>query len=310
VSKNLEAVKTEGLTKHFYDPLRRQAVIAVDNLDLVVEKGEIFGFLGPNGAGKTTTIKMLLGLIFPTSGQAWVLGNPIGDKKTREKISYMPENPYFYDFMTGEDLLFFYGSLFGLKGKALRDKVDELLELVGLSEHRKKELRGYSRGMLQRIGIAQALLNDPELLILDEPTSGLDPIAHKEVRELFIRLKENGKTILLCSHQLSDVEMVCDRVGIMNKGKLVKLGRLEELLRVGEMEITVEGLEPQKVEQIEKVASRVYKKDNDYLLYAEGEEKAQEIIDFVRNNGGKVLSVVPLRRSLEELFVEIVKEAG
>jgi ABC-2 type transport system ATP-binding protein len=222
----------------------------------------------------------------------------------------MPENPYFYDFMTGEDLLFFYGSLFGLKGKALREKVDELLELVGLSEHRKKELRGYSRGMLQRIGIAQTLLNDPELLILDEPTSGLDPIAHKEVRELFIRLKENGKTILLCSHQLSDVEMVCDRVGIMNKGKLVKLGRLEELLRIGEMEIAVEGLEPFKVEQLEKVASRVYRKDNDYILYADGEEKAQEIIDFVRDNGGKVLSVVPLRRSLEELFVEIVKEEG
>ncbi|MGB9877017.1 MAG: ATP-binding cassette domain-containing protein [bacterium] len=306
----MEAVRTEGLTKHFYDPLRRQAVTAVDNLDLVVERGEIFGFLGPNGAGKTTTIKMLLGLIFPSSGQAWVLGNPIGDKKTREKISYMPENPYFYDFMTGEELLHFYGSLFGLKGKTLRDKVDELLELVGLSEHRKKEVRGYSRGMLQRIGIAQCLLNDPELLILDEPTSGLDPIAHREVRELFIRLKEQGKTILLCSHQLSDVEMVCDRVGIMNKGKLVKLGKLEELLRVGEMEIAVEGLEPGKIEQVEKVASRVYKKDGDYLLYADGEEKAQEIIDFVRNNGGKILSIVPLRRSLEELFVEIVKEEG
>ncbi|MGB9797294.1 MAG: ATP-binding cassette domain-containing protein, partial [bacterium] len=250
------------------------------------------------------------GLIFQSSGQAWVLGNPIGDKKTREKISYMPENPYFYDFMTGEELLHFYGSLFGLKGKTLRDKVDELLELVGLSEHRKKEVRGYSRGMLQRIGIAQCLLNDPELLILDEPTSGLDPIAHREVRELFIRLKEQGKTILLCSHQLSDVEMVCDRVGIMNKGKLVKLGKLEELLRVGEMEIAVEGLEPGKIEQVEKVASRVYKKDGDYLLYADGEEKAQEIIDFVRNNGGKILSIVPLRRSLEELFVEIVKEEG
>lgn len=306
----MEAIKTEGLTKHFYDPLRRQAVIAVDNLDLVVENSEIFGFLGPNGAGKTTTIKMLLGLLFPTSGQAWVLGNPIGDKKTREKVSYMPENPYFYDYMTGEDLLYFYGGLFGLKGPSLKKKVDELLELVGLSEHRKKQLNGYSRGMMQRIGIAQALLNDPQLLILDEPTSGLDPIAHKEVRELLIRLKEQGKTIFLCSHQLSDVEMVCDRVGIMNKGKLVTVGRLEELLKVGEVEIAVEGLEPTKVEQIEKVALRVYKKDGDYLLYADGEEKAQEIVDFVRSNGGKIISMVPLRRSLEELFVEIIKEEG
>lgn len=304
----MEAIKTEGLTKHFYDPLRRQTVIAVDNLDLVVERGEIFGFLGPNGAGKTTTIKMLLGLIFPTKGQAWVLGNPIGDKKTRERVSYMPENPYFYDYMTGEDLLYFYGGLFGLKGSELRKKVDQLLELVGLTEHRKKQLNGYSRGMLQRIGIAQSLLNDPELLILDEPTSGLDPIAHKEVRELLIRLKEQGKTIFLCSHQLSDVEMVCDRVGIMNRGKLATVGRLEDLLRIGEVEITAEGLDPSHVEQVEKVASRVYKKDGDYLLYADGEEKAQEIIDFVRNNGGKIISMVPLRRSLEELFVEIIKE--
>ncbi|MBC7326484.1 ABC transporter ATP-binding protein [bacterium] len=306
----MEVIKTEGLTKHFYDPLRRQAITAVDNLDLIVERGEIFGFLGPNGAGKTTTIKMLLGLIFPTSGQAWVLGNPIGDKKTREKISYMPENPYFYDYMTGEDLLYFYGGLFGLKGEALRKKVDELLGIVGLSEHRKKELRGYSRGMLQRIGIAQALINDPELLILDEPTSGLDPIAHREVRELLIRLKEQGKTIFLCSHQLSDVEMVCDRVGIMNRGKLVRTGRLEDLLKVGEMEIAVEGLEPSKIDAAEKIASRVYKKNGDVLLYADGEDKAQEIIDFVRQNGGKILSMVPLRRSLEELFVEIVKEVS
>jgi len=304
----LEAIKTENLTKHFYDPLRRQAVVAVDNLNLVVERGEIFGFLGPNGAGKTTTIKMLLGLIFPTSGQGWVLGNPIGDKRTKEKVSYMPENPYFYDYMTGEDLLYFYGGLFGLRGSALKKKVDELLQLVGLNEHRKKQLSGYSRGMMQRIGIAQALLNDPELLILDEPTSGLDPIAHREVRELLIRLKEQGKTIFLCSHQLSDVEMVCDKVGIMNKGKLVTTGKLEDLLRVGEMEIAVEGLEPSKIEQVEKIASRVYKKDGDYLLYADGEEKTQEIIDFVRNNGGKIISVVPLRRSLEELFVEIIKE--
>lgn len=306
----MEAIKTEGLTKHFYDPLRRQAVIAVDNLDLVVENSEIFGFLGPNGAGKTTTIKMLLGLIFPTSGQAWVLGNPIGDKKTRARVSYMPENPYFYDYMTGEDLLFFYGGLFGLKGASLKKKVDELLALVGLSEHRRKQLNEFSRGMLQRIGIAQALLNDPDLLILDEPTSGLDPIAHKEVRELLIRLKEQGKTIFLCSHQLSDVEMVCDRVGIMNKGKLVTVGKLEDLLRVGEMEIAVEGLEPSQLEQVEKIASRAYKKDGDYLLYADGEEKAQEIIDFVRSNGGKIISLVPLRRSLEELFVEIIKEEG
>lgn len=304
----MEAIKTENLTKHFYDPLRRQAVVAVDNLNLVVERGEIFGFLGPNGAGKTTTIKMLLGLIFPTSGQGWVLGNPIGDKRTKEKVSYMPENPYFYDYMTGEDLLYFYGGLFGLKGSALKKKVDELLQLVGLNEHRKKQLNGYSRGMMQRIGIAQALLNDPELLILDEPTSGLDPIAHREVRELLIRLKEQGKTIFLCSHQLSDVEMVCDKVGIMNKGKLVTTGKLEDLLRVGEMEIAVEGLEPSKIEQVEKIASRVYKKNGDYLLYADGEEKTQEIIDFVRNNGGKIISVVPLRRSLEELFVEIIKE--
>lgn len=305
----MEAIRTQGLTKEFYDPLKREKLVAVDDLNLVVERGEIFGFLGPNGAGKTTTIKMLLGLIFPTRGEAWLLGEPIGNKEVRKKVSYMPENPYFYDYMTGEELLYFYGSLFGLKGNELKRRVDELLEITGMDEHRKKAVREYSRGMSQRIGIAQALVNDPELLILDEPTSGLDPIAHKEMRDLLLRLKEQGKTIFLCSHQLSDVEMVCDRVGIMNKGKLVTVGRLDDLLKVGEVEIVVEGVE-ENLDALEKIASRLHKRDGTYLLYVDGEEKAQEVLDFVVKNKGRVLSMVPLRRSLEELFVEIVKEGA
>ncbi len=305
----MEAIRTQGLTKEFYDPFKREKLVAVDDLTLVVERGEIFGFLGPNGAGKTTTIKMLLGLIFPTRGEAWILGEPIGNKEVRKKVSYMPENPYFYDYMTGEELLYFYGSLFGLKGNELKRRVDELLEITGMDEHRRKAVREYSRGMSQRIGIAQALVNDPELLILDEPTSGLDPIAHKEMRDLLLRLKEQGKTIFLCSHQLSDVEMVCDRVGIMNKGKLVTVGKLDDLLKVGEVEIVVEGVEG-NLDALEKIASRLHKRDGTYLLYVDGEEKAQEVLDFVVKNKGRVLSMVPLRRSLEELFVEIVKEGA
>src|ERR1051326_2888719 len=233
------AIQIQGLTKKY---LQRGEVVAVDNLTLDVEEGEIFGFLGPNGAGKTTTIKMLLGLIFPTSGTATMLGRPIGDVDVRRQVSYLPESPYFYDHLTGGELLDFFGRLFGMDETARRRRVDELMELVGLKNDKQKQLKQYSKGMLQRIGIAQALVNDPKLLIFDEPTSGLDPVAHIEIRKLIESLRTQGKTIFLSSHQLSDVELVCDRISIMNFGKLEKLGRVDDLLAEGRTEITATGI--------------------------------------------------------------------
>src|SRR2546426_6535299 len=241
------AIQIQGLTKKF---LQRGEVVAVDNLTLDVEEGEIFGFLGPNGAGKTTTIKMLLGLIFPTSGTATMLGRPIGDVETRRQVSYLPESPYFYDHLTGGELLEFFGRLFGIEEKARRRKIDELMDLVGLKNDKQKQLKQYSKGMLQRIGIAQALINDPKLLIFDEPTSGLDPVAHIEIRNLIQSLKEKGKTVFLSSHQLSDVERVCDRVAILNFGRLVKTGSVIELVEGSRTEVIARGVSPAGIEKL------------------------------------------------------------
>src|SRR5829696_1402442 len=233
------AIDIQGLTKKF---MQRGEVVAVDNLTLQVEEGEIFGFLGPNGAGKTTTIKMLLGLIFPTSGTASVLGRPAGDNEMKRQVSYLPESPYYYDHLTGGELLDFYGRIFKIPKDVRQKKVDELMELVGLKNDKMKQLKQYSKGMMQRIGIAQALINDPKLLIFDEPTSGLDPVAHIEIRNLIESVRQQGKTVFLSSHQLSDVELVCDRICILNYGKLVKLGRVDDLLAEGRTEVTATGL--------------------------------------------------------------------
>src|SRR5919199_6594661 len=243
------AIRAEGLTKRFF---QRGEVVAVDHLNLEVAEGEIFGFLGPNGAGKTTTIKMLLGLIFPDEGTAEVLGFPAGAQEMRRLVSYLPENPYFYDHLTGGELLDFYGRLFGLDSSERAKRVDALMELVGLKNDKTKQLKQYSKGMMQRIGIAQALINDPKLLIFDEPTSGLDPVAHIEIRNLIESLRDQGKTVFLSSHQLSDVELVCDRVAILNYGRLVKTGAVDELVQGSRTQIVAEQVPAGGVEEIRR----------------------------------------------------------
>ena len=202
---------------------------AVHGIDLTVPVGQITAIIGPNGAGKTTTIKMLMGLIYPTSGQARIFGHPVGDPAAKAKLGFLPESPYFYDYLTSREFLSFYGHLFGLWGAALNKRVDELLDLVGMTHARDLQLRKFSKGMLQRVGIAQALINDPELVVLDEPMSGLDPIGRKEVRDLIFRLKESGKTVLFSSHILHDAELLCDRVAILRRGTVVRTGRVTEL---------------------------------------------------------------------------------
>src|SRR5215203_853545 len=220
------AIHTEGLTKIYKDFWGRPKVTALDNLNLTIERGEVFGLLGPNGSGKSTTIKLLLGLIFPSRGSAQVLGRPAGDTTVNEKIGFLPEESYLYRFLNGEEILKFYGKLFKIDRKTLNKRVPTLLDAVGLdAKARKRKLREYSKGMARRIGLAQALINNPELILLDEPTTGLDPIGTREMKDLILSLKKEGKTVLLCSHLLGDVQDVCDRITILFKGKMMELGR-------------------------------------------------------------------------------------
>ncbi len=226
-------VEVEHLTKIYKDFWGRPKVRALDDLTLTIHKGEVFGLLGPNGSGKSTTIKLLLGLIFPTAGKARVLGKPIGDPEINSRIGFLPEESYLYRFLNGEETLRFYGKLFKLSRKELDERVPLLLDAVGLDQKaRKRKLREYSKGMARRIGLAQALINDPDLIVLDEPTTGLDPIGTREMKDLILSLKEQGKTVILCSHLLADVEDVCDRVTILFRGKMQTLGQVSELVQV------------------------------------------------------------------------------
>lgn len=301
-----EAIVVDRLTK-VYEGRLGDRVPAVNEISFSVSPGEIFGFIGPNGAGKTTTIKMLLGLLFPTLGNITVLGQPAGDIEVKERISYLPESPYFYEHMTGAEVLDFYCKLFRIPGAARKEKVGELLDKVGLARDGKRTLRQYSKGMLQRIGIAQALINDPDLLILDEPTSGLDPIAHKDIRDMIIGLRDQGKTVFLSSHQLSDVEMVCDRVAMINRGKLVKIGTLDELLLAGRTVVTVGKPSEDFSGKVGQFAERVSADGDTVRVFVDSEENVHKVLELVRGNG-TLVSVVPQRQTLEDLFVEIVRE--
>src|SRR3954453_4143204 len=226
------AIQIEHLTKVYKDFWGRPKVKALDDLSLTVERGEVFGLLGPNGSGKSTTIKLLLGLIFPTAGEGWVLGNPAGSTAINERIGFLPEESNLYKFLTGEETLRFYGKLFKISRAELNRRVPELLDIVGLdAKARKRKLREYSKGMARRIGLAQALINDPDLILLDEPTTGLDPIGTREMKDLILSLKAQGKTVLLCSHLLADVQDVCDRITILFRGKMQTLGEVKDLLQ-------------------------------------------------------------------------------
>ncbi|HLV79437.1 MAG TPA: ABC transporter ATP-binding protein [Chthonomonadaceae bacterium] len=306
------AISIQGLTKKYVDVWQKQEVVAVNNLNLEVEEGEIFGFLGRNGAGKTTTIKMLLGLIFPTAGDATILGKPMGDNNVKKELAYLPEETYFYDSMTGWDLLDFYARLFRIPEPERSRRVKLALEKVRLQpEAWKRSIRGYSKGMRQRTGIAQALINDPKLLFLDEPTSGLDPIAHAELRDIVASLRHEGKTVFLSSHQLADVELICTRVAIIHRGKLLKTGTLKELLAGEHTEIVVRGesLTNGTVGKLKAVARILEGEGTDTLrLSSDDTEKVAAVIDMVRGAKGHIVAVTPHKRTLEDVFVETVRK--
>src|SRR5438105_6826302 len=250
------AVAVEGLTIVFPVPFRRQPIVAVRDLNLRIEAGEVYGLLGPNGSGKSTTMKIILGLVSPTRGRTKIFGRGSSLVQSREAVGFLPENPYFYKFLTGEETLRFFGKLCRLNGSRLKDRVCELLELVGLTNARDQRLRTYSKGMLQRIGLAQALINQPRLVVLDEPTAGVDPAGSRDIRNLIVDLKKRGVTVLLSSHLLSQVQEICDRVGILAKGELVREGPLEELIAIeNRTELVLENASESVLKEIEKLAT-------------------------------------------------------
>ncbi len=276
-------VETRSLSKVYRDFWGRQKVRALKGLDLEICKGEIFGLLGPNGSGKSTTIKLLLGLLFPTGGQALVFGKDATEVSKNERIGYLPEESYLYRFLNADETLDFYGRLFDMPAEVRQKRIEELIDLVGLRWARKRQLKEYSKGMTRRIGLAQALINDPELLMLDEPTSGMDPIGTREMKDLILKLRDQGKTILMCSHLLADVQDVCDRIAILHQGDLKELGRVSDLLTVQDVtQIRTRKLTPAIQEEIKAVLAK---------------------------HQVEILGIENPKSSLEDLFLKIVQES-
>jgi ABC-2 type transport system ATP-binding protein len=288
--------------------LKKKRVRALDHLNLEVRRGEIFGFLGPNGAGKTTTLKLLMRLIYPTEGTARILGHSIDDVKTRSRIGYLPENPYFYDYLSGHELLEYTAALFGIPAERAAARGKELLALIGLdSERANRQLRKYSKGMLQRIGIAQALVNDPEVVFMDEPMSGLDPIGRREVRDLLLSLRAQGKTVFFSSHILSDVEALCDRAAILSHGKLLRCGTVQELTghQDAALEVVAVGIDPSALAKfstaVRSLQSASTTPSGIHLVLGD-ESDVDDALSVIRECGGRLVSISPRRASLEDLF--------
>ena len=299
-------LEISNLTKDFEVGFwKKRKVRALDGLSLTVKGGQIFGFLGGNGAGKTTTIKILMTLLFPTSGTARILGSDISDVSMHKRIGYCPENPYFYDYLTASELMKYFGELLGLNSAERTRRASELLTKVGLEEKDwNKQLRKYSKGMLQRVGLAQALINEPEIVFFDEPMSGLDPIGRREIRELIIELRQKGTTVFMSTHILSDVEALCDEVAILRRGKLTATGRLDELLsRQGEQQVYEVSLANLNANQLTNGYS-VRTAASGVIVEVDDESQVEKLLAEARNAGGKLISVQPVRQSLEELFVE------
>lgn len=299
------AICARGLQKVF------GGKVAVRNLTLDVPRGEVFGFLGPNGAGKSTSVKMLLGLVFPTSGKAEVLGRPTGDVNARSKIGFLPEHFRFYDWLTSVELLKLHGRLYGMPHAKLRERIPELLDLVGLTPHRDKRVRDFSKGMLQRIGLAQALLNEPELIFLDEPTSGLDPVGRRLVRDIIRAQRARGATVLLNSHLLGEVEITCNRVAFIKDGEVVET---RELGSVSEEQTTVSirasHLVPEIANGLAQWTSTVHHEGERLTLSISSSAQLPEIVRYLVAKGADVYEVIPQRLSLEERFVQIVGTDG
>jgi ABC-2 type transport system ATP-binding protein len=305
-------VEIENLTKDYEVGFwKKKKVRALDGLNLQVERGQIFGFLGGNGAGKTTTIKLLMGLMFPTAGTARILGADISDVRMHSRIGYVPENPYFYDYLTARELMMYFAELFGIDAAKRKSRTEELLTRVGLEEAAwNRQLRKFSKGMLQRVGLAQSLINEPEIVFMDEPMSGLDPMGRREIRELIASLREQGTTVFMSTHILSDIEVLCDRVAILRNGKLAATGKLDDLLsQSGEaqtFEINVSGISAENLsKEVSQIAgAEVHITPIGARIDVANENDVDKILPVIRSLNGRLVSVQPVRQSLEELFVK------
>jgi ABC-2 type transport system ATP-binding protein len=308
------AIDVEDLTKDYKVGFwRPRPYRALDRLTLRVETGEVFGFLGPNGAGKTTTLKLLMQLVFPTAGRASILGRPVGDLAVRHRIGFLPENPYFYDNLTAEELLDYFGSLFGYSPADRRVRTARLLDEVGLGAERRMQLRKYSKGMVQRVGIAQALLNDPEVLFLDEPMSGLDPLGRRDIRELILRMRTRGTTIFFSSHILSDAETLCSRVAIVAGGRLATVGKLRDMsgFEARGWEVVMSDVSDALLGAL---AARGVKTtsvaDGRYTFELPKDARPEAFVAELHGQGATLISVAPVHTTLEEIFVQQVSRTG
>ena len=301
-------VEINNLTKDYEVGFwRKRKVRALDNLSLSVDAGQIFGFLGANGAGKTTTLKLLMRLIFPTSGTAQILDRDIHDVRMHERIGYLPENPYFYDYLTAREFLDYCAQIFGYPAADRRRRAADLLARVHLDEKRwDTQLRKFSKGMLQRVGLAQSLINDPEIVFLDEPMSGLDPVGRREVRDLIASLRADGKTVFMCSHILSDIEVLCDRVAILKRGRLDQVGHLDELRQRTEgpnrMEVLATGADAAALSDLAHAG--ISATPRGLRIEIASEDEIDNVLAALRKAGGKVVSIQPVKQSLEELFLD------
>ena len=306
----MTALATHELTKEYAVGFwRTRPYRALDRLTLEVAPGEVFGFLGPNGAGKTTTLKLLMRLVFPTSGHAEMLGRPAGDLDVRRRIGYLPEHPYFYDYLTAEELLAYFAGLFGINGQERTRRVSALLDEVGLGAERRLQLRKFSKGMLQRVGIAQALLNEPELVIFDEPMSGLDPLGRRDVRSLILRLRDRGCTVFFSSHVLSDAEALCSRVAILAKGRLITSGLLTDMLafQIRGWEVVAVGVDSTLLAALTPRATSVTRIGDDRFVFDLPVDSGPDrFVADLSAAGATLLSVNPIRDTLEDFFVQQV----
>jgi ABC-2 type transport system ATP-binding protein len=311
----VSSIRASGLKKTFRTGFFMRPVNAVRHVDLDVAKGSIYGFIGPNGAGKTTCIKMLTGLIRPTAGQAWINGIPISDPDARRGLGFLPEGTFFHEYLTGAEFLDFHAQLLNLSADVRKRRIPELLERVGIGHAADLNIRSYSKGMRQRVGLAQALIGDPDLLILDEPMSGLDPLGRRDVRDLILGLRDEGKTVFVTSHILGDAELICDHVAIILGGEIVSEGCLDELLgqELSGVEVVVEGISEALFAELRDGAQRAVAQGGRFLFEYADEGQAEKAVDLVRAQQGRLRSLVPRRRSLEELMVadiERQKEKG
>jgi len=302
-------ILSKGLSKTYRTGFwKTKSVLALDSLSLEVFENEIFGCLGPNGAGKSTTLKLLMSLIYPTAGYAEILGKPVASIEARRLIGYLPESPYFYEYLTAEEFLTYYGSLFGYSKSELKSRVARLLKLTDVFHARKLQLRKFSKGMLQRVGIAQAIINDPKVVFLDEPMSGLDPIGRREIRDLILQLKAEGKTIFFSTHILNDVETLCDRVAILNRGKLIGSGTLSKLFvqDVSHIDLVVSGISPEKLRGLVGVEIPVSTNGSTSRLSLSPQAGLTDIIAGIERASGKIVSVNPARQTIEDYFLKLV----